>query len=88
MRSWLSSTTRSGWRSLSSMRTFKAGSSARMVPTPVRIAELRARKVCASVRACFDVIQRLSPDASAVCPSRLVASLTRTKGMPVRMRRT
>ena len=77
---------RSGWRRLSSMRTFIAGSSDSTVPIPVSTTELRARKYCASVRAVFEVIQRLSPEASAVRPSRLAATFTRTKGRPVRRR--
>ena len=47
---------------------------------PVTIAELRARKRCTSLRAASLVIQRLSPFAIAVAPSRLAAILQRTKG--------
>ena len=67
-------------------RTLRRGSSASTVPTPVSIAELRARQACTSARAASPVIHWLVPSASAVRPSRLMASFTRTHGSPVRMR--
>ena len=50
--------------------------------------ELRARQRCTSARAGSPVTHWLSPDASAVRPSRLIASFTRIHGRPVVMRLT
>src|SRR5579864_4236218 len=91
VRSVLSSTTRSGWRrpgpsAASASLTSSRGSSASTVPTPVSTAELRARHCCTSSRAAAPEIQRLAPLPSAVRPSRLMASFTRTHGRPWRMR--
>ena len=55
---------------------------------PVSIAELCALRRCTSWRASGPVIQRLSPEARAVRPSRLIAILPQTKGRPCRMRVT
>ena len=84
---WVSMITRRGWRSTPGMRTVMAGSSANTVPTPVMIAELRARRRCTSCRAASLVIHLLSPSAIAVRPSRLIASLLRTNGRRKCMRR-
>ena len=70
----------------SSGRTVSAGSSASTLPMPVTMAELMARHFCTSRRASGPVIHCDSPLAMAVRPSRLSASLTRTKGRPVSMR--
>ena len=59
-RSWLSSSTRSGWRVTGvvapSSRTLSCGSSASTVPIPVSTAQERARQCCTSCRAASPVI--------------------------------
>ena len=81
-----SSTTRSGGStsaaSSSGRRTVRRGSSASTVPAPVINAPLRARQRCTSARAASPLIQRDSPEAMALRPSRLVASFTRSHGRP------
>ena len=84
-----SSTTRSGGTKSSpgapsgcSRRTVSCGSSASTVPAPVRIAPLRARQRCTSWREASPLIHLESPEAIAVRPSRLIASLTRSHGRP------
>ena len=42
-RAWRSTTTRSGWRDVATARTVSSGSSASTVPTPVSMAQARAR---------------------------------------------
>ena len=66
--------------------TFIEGSSAIIVPTPVMIAELRARNFCTSILDSALLIHLLSPFANAVLPSRLIASLHLTNGRPSFMR--
>jgi hypothetical protein len=56
------------------------------VPAPVRIAPLRARQRWTSWRAGSPLIHLESPEAIAVRPSRLIASLTRNHGRPRSMR--
>ena len=58
-----------------------AGSSAKTVSIPVTMASHSARSRCTSLRASAPVIHLLSPFASAVRPSKLIASLHRTKGL-------
>ena len=70
----------------SSSRTVRAQSSASTVPIPVTIAQLSARRRCTSARAGGPVIQRLSPLAIAVRPSRDMASLMRKRPRPRRWR--
>ena len=53
---------------------------------PTRIASWLARSRCPRSRAAGPVIQRLSPDAVAMRPSRLVASFSVTSGRPSRTR--
>ena len=84
-----SSTTRSGATNarpasgpLSPKRTVNDGSSASTVPAPVRIAPARARHFCTSRREASPLIHFDSPLASALRPSRLVASLIRSHGRP------
>jgi len=62
-----------GWRTQGHSRVARraAGRSTRTVPAPVRMAELRARHVCTSARACSPLIQRRPPPAGAVRASRL-----------------
>ena len=52
------------------------GSSASTVPTPVRMAQARARHAWPSARAASPVIHWLAPSISAVRPSRLVATFS------------
>ncbi len=80
---------RRGWSnpsgsSPSGSRTVSAGSSARTVPAPTRMASLSARSRWASSRAASPVIHWLVPSGAAVRPSRVAASLSTTKGRPVR----
>ena len=83
-----SSTTRSGGTNgvSSSSRTVSDGSSASTVPAPVTIAPARARQCCTSRREASPLIHLDSPLASALRPSRLVASLIRSHGRPRSMR--
>ena len=57
-----------------------------MVPVPTRIASCVARSRWPRSRAGPPVIQRLSPVAVAIRPSRLVASFSVTSGRPSRSR--
>ena len=77
-----SSTTRSGGTNAmsSSKRTVSCGSSASTVPAPVSNAPARARQCITSRRDASPLIHFESPLASAVRPSRLQASFTRTHG--------
>ena len=91
--SQVSTTTRNGCgtgsalpSAAASRRRLSCGSSASTVPMPVSTASARPRQRCTSRRAASPVIQVLSPDSMAVRASRLLASLTRTQGRPVRMR--
>ncbi len=83
-RSAASRMTRTGWTHSPPLggRALSDGSSASTVPMPVSTALARARQRCTSPRAAAPVIHWLVPLASAVPPSRLAASLTRTKGRP------
>jgi hypothetical protein len=78
--SLLSTTTRSGWRGVSTSRTVRRGSSALTVPIPVRIAQARARQRWPSLRASSPVIHWLRPSDSAVRPSSVAAIFIRTHG--------
>ena len=84
----LSSTTRNGWREVSTSRTFNRGSSANTVPIPVIIAQERARWRCTSCRAAAPVIHWLTPLFSAPLPSRLLAVFMRSHGVPRVIRAT
>ena len=85
---WLSITTRSGWRGVSTSRTVSCGSSAFTVPAPVAMAQARARQRWPSVRASGPVIHCDLPLASAVRPSSVAAIFMRTQGRPRVMRET
>ncbi len=79
----LSTTTRSGWRAtLPASRADSSGSSASTVPTPTRTASCRCRSRWPSWRAASPVIQRDSPAAVAMRPSKDEANLAVTKGSP------
>ena len=67
-------------------RQVSCGSSASAVPAPISTASCVARSQCPRRRAASSVIQRLSPEASAMRPSRLVASFNVTIGRPCRSR--
>ena len=84
----LSTTTLSGWRVVSTSRTFNCGSSSLTVPMPLSTAQARARQAWPSRRASGPVIHWLWPLASAVLPSRLAAIFMRTQGRPRLMRAT
>jgi len=56
------------------------------VPAPTITASWAARIACTRVRAAGPVIQRLSPAAVAIRPSRLCASFSVTIGRPLRTR--
>ncbi len=78
----LSTTTRSGWRGVSTSRTVSRGLSALTVPMPVRTAQARARQRWPSRRASGPVIHCERPSARAVRPSSVAASFKRTQGRP------
>ncbi len=63
-------------------RTVRRGSSARAVPAPTITASWRARSAWTCARASGPVIQRLSPEAVAMRPSSVVASLSVSIGRP------
>ncbi len=86
--SLLSTSTRKGWRAVSTARTVICGLSSSTVPMPVRTAQARARQAWPSARAAGPVIHWLSPDGSAVRLSRLAAIFIRTHGRPRVMRET
>ena len=79
-----SSTTRSGTRPREEpVRTVRLGSSTRTVPMPTRIASERARRRCTIFWAAGLVIQRDSPLAVAILPSKVAATFNVTNGRPV-----
>ena len=74
-------TTRTGMaRGCSGPRTVSEGSSARAVTPPTPMASKPARSQCTNSRASEPEIQREWPLASAMRPSRVVASLSATNG--------
>ena len=79
---------RCGTRAMPGTRQVRSGSSASTVPLPTSTASWLARSACAARRAAAPVIQRLSPLAVAMRPSRVVASFRVTRGRPRVMRRT
>ena len=88
VRSWLSTTTTCGWRVVATSRTSRRGLSASTVPTPVKMAQARARQAWPSARAAGEVIHWLVPSGRAVKPSSEAATFSRTQGVPRVMRLT
>ena len=85
---WLrgAQTMRRGCSTLLMPRTVRAGSSARMVPAPTRIAPTRARSFMASARAAAEVIHCPSPGGRVRRPSSDIPHLATTQGIPVTMK--
>ena len=69
-------------------RARSSGSSARSVFEPTATASVRARRRCTNARAGSEVIQRDSPVAVAIRPSRLAASFSVVNGRPRSTRET
>ena len=75
-------TIRTGCGTVPNPRMVKSGSSERAVPPPTITASWRIRMLWTARRASGPVIQRLSPEAVAIRPSKLFASFKVTHGRP------
>ena len=81
-RRWREATMRTGWCEIPRSRTRRSGSSARAVPAPTITASWELRNRWTRARASGPVIHLLSPDAVAMRPSSVMASLSVSIGRP------